>query len=48
MCMCRFKTVMGSFGGLGTRVELAGATFRSARTSNVGQYMEGSPSYERC
>ena len=37
---------MGTFGGLGTRVQLAGATFRPARTSNVGQYMEGSPSYE--
>ena len=37
---------MGSFGGLGSRVQLAGATVQSARSSNVGQYMEGSPSYE--
>ena len=38
---------MGSFGRLGSRIQLVGATFRPARTSNVGQYMEGSPSYER-
>ena len=37
---------MGNFGGLETCVQLAGVTFRPARTSNVGQYMEGSPSYE--
>ena len=37
---------MGTFGRLGTHVQLAGATFQPARTSNVGQYMEGSPSYE--
>ena len=38
---------MGSFGGMGNRVYLAVATFRPARTTNTGQYIEGSPSYER-
>ena len=38
---------MDSFGRLRSHIQLAGATFRPARTSNVGQYMEGSPSYER-
>ena len=38
---------MNSSGGLGSRVQSVRATFRSARTSNIRQYIEGSPSYER-
>ena len=38
---------MGSFGGLGTCVQLIGTNVRPTRMSNAGQYMEGSPSYER-
>ena len=38
---------MGSFGGLGSRVQLVKTTFRPARASNVGQYMEESPSHEQ-
>ena len=38
---------MGSFGGMGNRIYLAGAIFRPARTTNTRQYIEGSPSYER-
>ena len=33
----------GSFGGFGNCVQYNAATFRPARTSNGGQYMEGSP-----
>ena len=38
---------MGSFSGLGNRVQFTAATFRPARTTNVGQYMEGFPSYQQ-
>ena len=37
----------GTFGGLGSHVQLATATVRLARTSNVGQGMQGSFSYEQ-
>ena len=38
---------MGSFGGMENRVHLVAATFQPARTTNIGQYITGSPSYER-
>ena len=38
---------MGSFHGLGTRVQSTGATFRPARMSNARQFIDGSPSYEQ-
>ena len=38
---------MGNFGGLGPHVQLIGTNVRPIRMSNTGQYMEGSPSYER-